>query len=517
MSSVERRYPRETWRPTRARVAAIAESFGLTLDGPGLDAVHRAVHQILDRYDVVDSIPAPAILPRALARPSRRPSPEENPLGAWYFKCQIDGQSGGILSDKRVVVKDNICVANIPMMNGSRLLSGFVPDVDATVVSRVLAHGGSIVGKAVCEDLCHCGASFTAGTGPVRNPYDRNRSSGGSSSGAAVLVATGEADMAIGGDQGGSIRGPSSWSGICGLKPTYGLVPYTGAFPFEVTLDHLGPMARTASDVALLLEAIAGPDGLDPRQVLGTEPERYSQVLDIPVEGLRIGILSEGFGWSGVSEADVDVLVRSSISSMASTLGCVVDEVSIPEHRTGIEIFAPIIAEGTANSVTIGSPNNRSYTTLDLAERFRRALVEDPNLLPLTAKVRVIAGRYAQQSTGGYLYAKAQNLAIGLGDIYDSALRDFDVLAMPTTPMKAPLLPRAALPADEHVAATSGMSQNNCPFNLTGHPAISLPCAMSVGLPVGLMLVGRRGRDADLLRLAHQFQVSVFPPPSPGN
>src|SRR5690606_695313 len=156
--------------------------------------------------------------------------------------------------------------AGVPMANGSYSIDGYVPSEDATVVTRLLAAGATVVGKAVCEDLCFSGASFTSASGPVLNPWDTSRNAGGSSSGSAVLVLTGEADLAIGGDQGGSIRMPSAWSGTVGHKPTYGLVPYTGGFPIERTIDHLGPMGRTVRDVAMMLDVLAGPDGQDPRQ-----------------------------------------------------------------------------------------------------------------------------------------------------------------------------------------------------------------------------------------------------------
>src|SRR5436853_2615167 len=151
------------------------------------------------------------------------------------------------------------------MMNGASTLEGYVPDVDATIVTRMLDAGGTIMGKVHCEYFCFSGGSHTSAAGPVQNPRRAGFSAGGSSSGSAALVAAGEVDMAIGGDQGGSIRIPSCWCGIYGLKPTYGLVPYTGIFPIELTLDHTGPLARTVADVALLLEVIAGPGGLAPR------------------------------------------------------------------------------------------------------------------------------------------------------------------------------------------------------------------------------------------------------------
>src|SRR2546427_889710 len=164
------------------------------------------------------------------------------------------------------------------MMNGSAVLEGYVPDVDATLVTRILDAGGEIVGKAVCENLCFSGGSHPSDTGRVLTPHAPKRSAGGSWSGSAALVAVGECDMAIGGDQGGSIRIPSSFSGAVGLKPTYGLVPYPGVFPIELTLDHTGPIARTAADCARLLEAIAGPDGLDPRQS-GMRSEEHTSEL----------------------------------------------------------------------------------------------------------------------------------------------------------------------------------------------------------------------------------------------
>src|SRR5437763_9632150 len=221
-----------------------------------------------------------------------RPSAEENPLNAWYQKCSIKGAASGILAGKRIAIKDNVCVAGVPMMNGSSVLESYVPEFDATIVTRILDAGGEIVGKAVCEHLCFSGGSHTSDTGPVLNPHDHTRSAGGSSSGSTALVVASECDMAIGGDQGGSIRIPSCWCGAYGLKPTYGLVPYTGIFPIELTLDHTGPMARTVADVALLLEVIAGPDGLDPRQRADLQGDGYTRAPTGHARELRLGIVA---------------------------------------------------------------------------------------------------------------------------------------------------------------------------------------------------------------------------------
>jgi len=171
-------------------------------------------------YNRLDQLPEPKLPVKYPRTPGYRPGPAENPFNAWYWKTEIAGASNGILAGKKVAVKDNICVAGVPMMNGSRWLEGYVPDVDATVVTRVLDNGGEVAGKAACEDLCFSAGSHTCATGPIRNPHNPEYSTGGSSGGSAALVAAGEVEMALGGDQGGSIRTPSAWCGVYGLKPT---------------------------------------------------------------------------------------------------------------------------------------------------------------------------------------------------------------------------------------------------------------------------------------------------------
>ncbi|TFY60315.1 hypothetical protein EVJ58_g5232 [Rhodofomes roseus] len=207
----------------------------------------------------------------------------ENPYNAWATKVVVKNPNkeeveAGILAGKRVVLKDNVCLAGVPCHFGTDVFTDWVPQTDATVVTRTLEAGGIIIGKATCESSF--GISNTSAIGPVGNPYDKTRSAGGSSSGCGVLIAIGEADLAIGGDQGGSIRLPASHVGIVGLKPTFGLVPYTGIVSNEVSLDHTGPMSPDVLSNALLLRAIAGTDGIDDRQIAGT-PSR-AHVPDYP-------------------------------------------------------------------------------------------------------------------------------------------------------------------------------------------------------------------------------------------
>src|SRR5215472_6744415 len=264
---------------TEAETARIAAAYGLGLSEPDVTSFRALADGLLASYQVVERRHS-ASLPDPPARDWLQPLDEANPLGAWYVTTEIRASHDGPLAGRRVAVKDNIAVAGVPMMNGSSVLEGFVPRRDATVVTRLLEAGAIIAGKAVCENLCFSGGSHTSATGPVRNPWDRSRSAGGSSSGSAALVAAGLADLALGGDQGGSIRIPASFCGVVGHKPTHGLVPYTGAFPIENTLDHLGPITRTVRDTALMLGVLAGPDGLDPRQRAVAPTRDYLAGLD---------------------------------------------------------------------------------------------------------------------------------------------------------------------------------------------------------------------------------------------
>lgn len=231
-------------------------------------------------------------------------------------------------------------------MIGTSTFTGWIPKTDATIVTRILEAGGTITGKAVCENLSTSAASYTAATGPVDNPYEKGYSAGGSSSGTANLVGKGEVSMGIGADQGGSIRIPASLCGLVGFKATHGLVPYTGCVSNEATIDFVGPITRTVLDNALLLEVISGVDGLDDRQRAGTpfpgEVPQYSKLLvetkDAGIKGLRIGILKEGLS-SKVLDPGVHEKFRAA-SKVFVELGAIVEEISIPMHEVAPAIFA---------------------------------------------------------------------------------------------------------------------------------------------------------------------------------
>src|ERR671933_2027119 len=336
--------------PTTDQLRKIASDYGFHFDEAELETFRGLIEVVIDTsYQPIDQLaevePPPVKYPRSSGY---RPTPEENPFNAWYWKCSIKGADSGLLAGKRIAMKDNICVAGIPLMNGSATVEGYIPEFDATVTTRILDAGGEIIGKVVCEDLCFSGGSHTSYPKPVLNPHNPAHSAGGSSSGSGVVVAAGDADIAMGGDQGGSIRVPSAWCGIYGLKQTYGLVPYTGVFPIELTLDHTGPMAANVTDIALTLEAIAGEDGLDPRQPRGVQGRRYSEALTSNADGIRIGMLAEGFGWPELSEEDVDETVRDAVRILGDEGAEITDDISIPLHRSGLSLWNIIGGEGAA-------------------------------------------------------------------------------------------------------------------------------------------------------------------------
>jgi len=492
-------------RPTVDQMHAIVESMHMNMSSREVAEYLEIMEGTFQSYDRLTQLPdnlPPVRYPRT---PGIKPSPADNPLNAWAVKSEVRGAAHGPLSGKRVVLKDNVCLAGVPMMNGASSLEGYVPDVDATLVTRILDAGGSIAGKAHCEYFCLSGGSHTNAAGPVHNPYRYGYSAGGSSSGSAALVGAGELDLAIGGDQGGSIRMPASWCGIYGMKPTHGLVPYTGVMPIEATIDHAGPMTANVADNALLLEVIAGADGLDPRQY-SPRVDRYTAALGRGVSGLRIGVLLEGFNRAD-SEPDVDHKVRQAADRLRA-MGAIVEDVSVPMHMDGPAIWTAIAVEGLQAQMMNGNGMGFNwkglYTTslLDAHSAWRaRADELSPSL-----KVSMMAGEYFIKNYRGHFYAKAQNLSRVLAKAYDDALSKYDLLLLPTVPMKATPLPPSNAPLKLIVQRALEMLGNTCPLDVTGHPAMSVPCGMSNGLPIGVQLVAKHWEESTIYRAAHAFE-----------
>ncbi|MGZ5213162.1 MAG: amidase [Actinomycetota bacterium] len=498
-------------RPSEHDLRRLEVLTGVLLSDGERPVFQEVIDRALGSFDRVDELWGSTQADAEPREPGRPPTADEDPYGAWTWRCSLRGGSKGALVGRSVAVKDNIAVAGMPMTGGSSLLESFIPETDATVVTRILDAGGEITGKAACEALCVSGGSHTSFPQPVRNPRNPAFMAGGSSSGSAALLAAGMVDLAVGGDQAGSIRIPASWCGVVGLKPTFGLVPYTGILPLEPTFDHVGPMAGSVAGVALLLEVLAGRDGLDPRQIgVPTELPRYAIELETPAPAPRIGVVAEGFGWPGVSEADVDETVRTALAGLAAS-GVDVRDVSIPWHRDGMHVWNAVAIEGVWSGVVrdhfagygTGGPHEA-----EVALAFSSAVADRPSALPPLARVIGLLGAHLSERYRGRLYAIGQNLRPRLAAAYDRALDEVDVLAMPTTCWGPPLLDESVA-LEELLRRTVGPIENTCPFDITGHPAISVPCGSAHGLPVGLMLIGRRFDESTVLRAAEAVERAM--------
>lgn len=503
-------------RPSPDEIGTLGRRFGLTLDSRQREAYAALVAGSAAAYDRVEALYRAQAPPPVGGRSSSEPG--ENPLGAWYRRTEIRGAADGPLAGRTVAIKDNVSVAGVAMMNGSVTVEGYVPAYDATVVTRLLDAGATIVGKAVCESLCFSGGSHTADSGPVRNPWNPRRTSGGSSAGSAALVAAGEVDLALGGDQGGSIRIPSAFCGTVGHKPTHGLVPYTGAFPIERTIDHLGPIAMSVADAALMLQVLAGyDDGRDPRQPVGVRGGDYAAELAGDPTGLRVGVLREGFGIEGLSQPEVDATVLATARRLREA-GLVVEDVSVPEHPDAMAVWNVIATDGATVQMIEGNAygyNVPGWYDPDLMAHYGRQWRDRADRLSVTTKLVALCGARSLETNQGALYGMAQNLVPGLRAAYDKALSRYDVLVMPTLPIVASEIPPADADLATSVARALEMLPNTAPFDVTGHPATSVSAGLVDGLPTGLMIVGRHFDDATCLRVGRvvEEQSGGFPRP----
>jgi amidase len=494
-------------RPSVEDILDIAADLGMSFTHEEAVEYLSLMQANFDGYDLVDAMPdnLPAVkYPRT---PGYRPRGEENKYGAWYFKSVVKGAPEGKLAGKTVALKDNVSLAGVPMMNGASTLEGFVPSVDATVVTRLLDAGATILGKATCEHFCLSGGSHTSDPGPVHNPHKMGYSAGGSSSGSAALVAAGEVDLAIGGDQGGSIRIPASYCGVYGMKGTHGLVPYTGVMPIEATIDHTGPITANVRDNALMMEVIAGADGLDPRQY-APKVTPYTAALGKGVSGLKIGILKEAFTMPGTQKGVVDKVLAG--ADRFAKMGAVVEEVSIPEHAITGAVWGPIALEGLTMQMMHGNGmgfNWKGFYDIALIDA-HSAWRERADDLSITLKISMLVGQYSLKHYRGRYYGKAQNLARLMKAAYDKTFGTYDLLLSPTLPMVATPLPEPGASITEITARAFEMIGTTAPFDVTGHPAMTMPCGLSDGLPVGLMLIGKDYDEATIYQAAAAFEAA---------
>lgn len=465
----------------------------------------EAISSTIEGYERLDELsPSTPEIKYTERDTGYRPDKKENPLNAFVTKCEVRGAGSGPLSEYEVGLKDNVALAGVEMTCGSKLFEGYVPSFDATIVTRLLDAGATITGKMNMEDMAFSGSGELSATGPVLNPHDTDYIAGGSSSGSIAAVVNGDVDVAIGGDQGGSVRIPAAWSGGVAHKPTHGLVPYTGIAGLGRTFDHTGPMATSVKDCARVLNVIAGEDPYDPRQG-AVSTEDYTQALNADPSELTIGVIEEGFGHDE-SEDAVDGTVRDALDNFADA-GAEIQELSVPMHLDGLPIWNGIAIEATAatiNSEGIGHFSDGYYDT-QFMEAFGNARRSRADDYLTTLKLTLVLGQYLSDEYRSHYYGKAQNLSRDLAAKYDAALDGIDVLALPTTPQTA-YKREDELERLEVIDRALSMLTNTAPFDVTGHPALSVPAGTADGLPVGLMFVGEQFDDATVMHAGHAFE-----------
>ncbi|MEJ0020048.1 MAG: amidase family protein [Acetobacteraceae bacterium] len=404
-----------------------------------LDAMRQLDTFVQSRAD--ESAP-PLLYPER--GPGYRPSLTEDRYQAWLWKCAIGGGGSGLLAGKTVSYKDHISVAGIPQVFTSQAMEGFVPDVDATVVTRVLAAGGKVTGK-------HMMNGFMGDYGKPVNPHNPDRITGGSSSGSGAALAAGEVDVSFGGDQGGSIRLPAAYCGVVGLKPTFGLVSHFAVgFAFEPSTDHVGPMARTVPDVAAALQAVAGYDDNDPRQRRDI-PESIDALSDLDggVRGLRIGILEEGFA------EPIEPAVAEGVLAAVATLeklGAEVTRISVPQHAQMDAAYAALVFEGARAIHDVGffGIGAKTYYPASVITAVDRMFRHHGDMMQPRTKLNHLIAELSRRNYHGGVYAKAHNVRPSYVAAFDRALAKVDVLALPTVRTIAPLVEE--LPADPMAA-----------------------------------------------------------------
>ena len=428
------------------------------------------------------------------------PAPEAALAQAAAADAHLAAGGAPLLTGIPVAHKDIFCTDGLLTSCGSRMLHNFIAPYDATVVQRLAAAGMVTLGKTNMDEFAMGSSNETSFYGPVRNPWDNERVPGGSSGGSAAAVAAGLAPAATGTDTGGSIRQPASLCGITGLKPTYGRVSRYGMIAFASSLDQGGPMARSAEDAALLLNAMAGFDPLDSTSV-ERETEDYAAALDTPLKGLKIGIPAEYFGpdlQAGMGDA-----VHAAMKELQRA-GAILKDISLP--NTGLSIPAYYVvapAEASSNlsrydGVRFGY---RCDEPRDLADLYCRSRDEG---FGAEVKRRIMIGTYVL-SAGYYdaYYLKAQQIRRLIRDDFRQAFAAVDLILSPTTPDTAfKLNERLDDPVRMYLSDIYTVS-----VNLAGLPAISVPAGFADGLPVGLQLIGDHFSEARLLAAAHQYQL----------
>jgi aspartyl-tRNA(Asn)/glutamyl-tRNA(Gln) amidotransferase subunit A len=417
----------------------------------------------------------------------------------WVAGEPGDETGSGPLGGVPVAVKDLFCVEGVPSSAGSRILEGFRPPYTATAVTRLREAGAPVLGKTNQDEFAMGSSTENSGFGPVRNPWDPERVPGGSSGGSAAAVAAGTAPWSIGTDTGGSIRQPASLCGIVGLKPTYGAVSRHGMIAFASSLDQCGPFGRTVEDVALLTSALVGRDPMDSTSL--EHPEGIALPSAERLDGVRLGVW--GLDEEGL-EPGVAEQVRRALG-LAEELGAGTEEIALPHAPHAISAYYVIApAEASANLARYDGVRYGKRTEadelLDMYERTRHDYFGEE------VRRRIMIGTYALSS--GYYeayYGTAQKVRTRIVEDFRAAFGNVDLVVTPTSPTVAfKLGERTADPLAMYLS-----DYYTTPVSLAGITAVSIPCGLSEGLPVGLQVVGPAFSESRVLDAAHALERAI--------
>jgi aspartyl-tRNA(Asn)/glutamyl-tRNA(Gln) amidotransferase subunit A len=418
-------------------------------------------------------------------------------------RMAAEGKTLPPLGGVPVGIKDVMSTRGVRTTAGSKILEKYIPSFDCTAVARLEAAGAVVLGKMNCDEFAMGSSNENSAYRPVRNPRDLSRVPGGSSGGSAAAVAADMAVVTLGSDTGGSIRQPAAFCGVVGLMPTYGRVSRYGLIAFASSLDHIGPLAKTVKDAAIVLRTIAGRDPMDATSADVAVPD-YVAELDKPVRGMKIGVAKEYFG-DGLDD-EVRQAVEAAIDKLKG-LGCEVVPLSLPHTAYAIPTYYVIAtAEASANLARYDGVRygHRARGVKTLSEMYRRSRDEG---FGAEVKRRIMLGTYAL-SAGYYdaYYVKAQKVRTLLTRDFDEGFRKVDAIVTPTSPTAAFRLgeksndPLAMYLADIYTVTA----------DLAGNPGISVPCGETKEkLPIGLQILGKHFDESGILRLAHAYEQAA--------
>jgi len=493
-------------RVTDTDVREIGEKWGIDVAPGEADAMADQVNsRLADDLTAVYDVPVPS----GALDPGERPWSEgTDRYNAIRVDCRVPPttDAGDLLDGVTVGLKDLIAVAGVPMRCGSAVMEGFVPSTDASVTTRLRRAGATVAAKTTMDEFAGGGRGRTA-RGLVRNPLDEDRIAGGSSGGSGAAVAAGLVDVALGTDTGGSTRKPAAFCGVVGLKPTYGLVPLSGVIENTSALDHVGPIARSVTDAARVLEAIAGPDAADPASAAAASEESYRMggyveaVASPPqINDLRVGVATQGL--TDDIEETVAARHRAAVDEIEDA-GATLVEVEIPYLDETKHLKNAISYTELAAYWRDGGAPIRRGGSVDPGDRagFQRRARAASGELNAFYRSRMLAGAHLADAHGARHYVRARAAQATVREALAGELSDIDVLATPTVPALAPTVEEVTDPDFDYdgLEHTFGYGRYTKVANVTGVPALTVPNRTEDGPAVGLQLLAPRFDEAALL------------------